>query len=80
MTTPSGAGTSATSGTVAGRPQPQTTAEPMGGPFVRHAPSGRRAMYTASANYGGFMANPMVSSPGWNKGYRVLFVASGGAN
>jgi hypothetical protein len=73
MTTPS----SATSGTVAGRPQPQTTAEPTGGPFVRHAPDGRRAMYVAAGAAGGtavgqFVANPMVSSPGWNKGYRVL--------
>lgn len=77
MTTPSGAATSATAGTVAGRPQPQTTAEPAGGPFVRHAPDGRRAMYVAAGAAGGtasaqFVANPMVSSPGWNKGYRVL--------
>jgi hypothetical protein len=71
VTTPSGAATSATSGTVAGRPQPQTTAEPAGGPFVRHAPDGRRAMYQDTQGPGGFMARPMVSSPGWNKGYRV---------
>ena len=25
-------------GTVAGRPQPQTTTQPMAGPFIRHAP------------------------------------------
>jgi hypothetical protein len=80
MTTPAGAATSATSGTVAGRPQPQTTAEPAGGPFVRHAPDGRRAMYTAAAGFGGFMASPMVSSPGWNKGYRVLMAATAGVN
>ena len=80
MTTPSGAATSATSGTVAGRPQPQTTGEPSGGPFVRHAPDGRRAMYTASTGFSGFMANPMVSSPGWNKGYRILVAATGGVN
>src|SRR5580698_3047965 len=77
MTTPSGAATSATSGTVAGRPQPQTTAEPAGGPFVRHAPDGRRAMYVSAGAAGGtavgqFVANPMVSSPSWNKGYRTL--------
>ena len=69
--------TTATQGTVAGRPQPQTTAEPSGGPFIRHAPDGRRAMYVFAGAAGGtavaqFMANPMVSSPGWNKGYRVL--------
>ena len=69
--------TTATQGTVAGRPQPQTTAEAGGGPFIRHAPDGRRAMYVFAGAAGGtavaqFMANPMVSSPGWNKGYRVL--------
>lgn len=76
MTTPSGAATSAASGTVAGRPQPQTTAEPAGGPFVRHAPDGRRAMYVDNQAPGGFMGRPMVSSPGWNKGYRVQVVAA----
>jgi hypothetical protein len=66
----------ATTGTVAGRPQPQTTAEPAGGPFVRHAPDGRRAMYVDTQQFGGFMARPMVSSPGWNKGYRILVTAT----
>ena len=75
---------SATTGTVAGRPQPQTTAEPAGGPFIRHAPDGRRAMYVAASTAGGtanaqFVANPMVSSPGWNKGYRVLTQTTLGA-
>jgi hypothetical protein len=73
----------ATSGTVAGRPQPQTTAEPSGGPFVRHAVDGRRAMYVAtpgSIANPAFIANPMVSSPGWNKGYRVLVSATGGTS
>lgn len=73
----------AVTGTVAGRPQPQTTAEPAGGPFVRHAPDGRRAMYVAtpgSIQNPAFVANPMVSSPGWNKGYRVLVSATGGTS
>src|SRR5215469_10221298 len=75
----------ATQGTVAGRPQPQTTAEPAGGPFVRHAPDGRRAMYVAAGAAQGtsgaqFVANPMVSSPGWNKGYRVLTALAGGTS
>jgi len=69
----------ATSGTVAGRPQPQTTAEPAGGPFVRHAPDGRRAMYVDTQQFGGFMARPMVSSPGWNKGYRMTVTSTTGA-
>ena len=51
MTTPTA--TSATQGTVAGRPQPQTTNEPSGGPFIRHAPDGRRAMYVAASGAGG---------------------------
>ena len=76
MSTPAGAATSATSGTVAGRPQPQTTAEPAGGPFVRHAPDGRRAMYVDNQVQGGFMGRPMVSSPGWNKGYRIQVAAA----
>jgi hypothetical protein len=66
----------ATTGTVAGRPQPQTTAETAGGPFVRHAPDGRRAMYVDNQQFGGFMGRPMVSSPGWNKGYRLLVTAA----
>ena len=27
-----------------------------------------------------FIANPMVSSPGWNKGYRVLVTATDGTS
>jgi hypothetical protein len=73
----------AVTGTVAGRPQPQTTAEPAGGPFVRHAPFGRRAMYVATpgtlANPQ-FIANPMVSSPGWNRGYRILATVADGTS
>lgn len=75
--------TTATTGTVAGRPQPQTTSETAGGPFIRHAPDGRRAMYVQAGTAGGtaqpqFIANAMVSSPGWNKGYRVLTVVTPG--
>lgn len=71
---------SATQGTVAGRPQPQTTAEPAGGPFVRHAPDGRRAMYVSSQQFAGFVAAPMVSSPGWNKGYRWKVTSTTGGS
>ncbi len=73
----------AATGTVAGRPQPQTTAEPAGGPFVRHAPSGRRAMYVATPGTlqnPQFIANPMVSSPGWNRGYRGLVAVADGTS
>lgn len=60
-----------TSGVAAGRPQPQTSVEPPGGPFVRHTQPGRRAMYSTPAAFGGVVANPMVSSPGYNRGYRL---------
>jgi hypothetical protein len=67
---------SATAGTVAGRPQPQTTAETGGGPFIRHAPPGRRAMYVDNQQFGGFMGRPMVSSPGWNSAYRMKVIST----
>lgn len=66
------AATVAPGGTVAGRPQPQTTGEQAGGPFVRHAPDGRRAQYVASTGFGGFLSQPTVSMPGYAKGYRLL--------
>jgi hypothetical protein len=63
--------TVAPGGTVAGRPQPQTTAEPAGGPFVRHAPDGRRAQYVATTGFNGFLGLPTVSMPGYCKGYKL---------
>jgi len=59
--------------TAAGRPQPQTTNEPAGGPFVRHAPRGRRPIYSQPATFATFFGPPMVSSPGWNCGFRLSF-------
>jgi hypothetical protein len=63
-------------GTVAGRPQPQTSAQPAGGPFVRHAPDGRRAQYIDTQTFGGFMSRPTVSMPGYCKGYRLAVQTS----
>jgi hypothetical protein len=63
--------TVAPGGTVAGRPQPQTTAEPAGGPFVRHAPDGRRAQYVATVGVNGLISLPTVSMPGYAKGYKL---------
>lgn len=63
--------TVAPGGTVAGRPQPQTTAEAAGGPFIRSAPDGRRAQYVASAGFSGLISQPTVSMPGYCKGYRL---------
>lgn len=69
--------TVAPGGTVAGRPQPQTTVEPAGGPFIRHAPDGRRAQYVASVGLSGFLSQPTVSMPGYAKGYRLLTQING---
>jgi hypothetical protein len=66
-----------TSGVAAGRPQPQTTIEAAGGPFIRHTQDGRRLMYTATPTYGVPINQPMVASPGYNKGYRLRFYQSG---
>lgn len=66
----------ATSGVAAGKPQPQTTAEPSGGPFVRYTQEGRRSQYTASTQFGGVITNPMVASPGYNRGYRLKTLAT----
>jgi len=63
--------TVAPGGTVAGRPQPQTTTETAGGPFVRHAPDGRRAQYIATVGASGLISNPTVSMPGYAKGYKI---------
>jgi hypothetical protein len=65
MTTPGSAGT------VAGRPQPQTTGEPGGGPFIRHAPDGRRAQYVTTTGLNGLISQPTVSMPGYCKGYKL---------
>lgn len=65
-----------TSGLAAGKPQPQTTSQPPGGPFIRHTQAGRRIMYTNSnPGFGNIVANPMVASPGYNRGYRYKFTA-----
>jgi hypothetical protein len=68
-----------TGGVAAGRPQPQTTVEPAGGPFIRHSQQGRRTQYNVtSVALGGLVANPLVAAPGYTRGYRVKIIASGG--
>jgi hypothetical protein len=70
----------ATTVQAAGRPQPQTTGEPQGGPFIRHAAPGRRPIYQATASFGLYFGPKMVAAPGWYRGYRLIFAASGGAS
>jgi len=68
-----------TQGVAAGRPQPQTTVEPPGGPFIRHSQAGRRSMYTAaSVSFAGLVANPLVAAPGYTRGYRVKITGTSG--
>ena len=67
------------SGVAAGRPQPQTTVEPPGGPFIRHSQPGRRAMYSVSSvAFGGLVNQPLVAAPGYTRGYRAWIQGSGG--
>lgn len=65
----------------AGRPQPQTTLQPPGGPFLRHAEDGAKRIYVDSARaLGGLVAQPLTSVPGYIKGWRVTFQAAAGVN
>src|SRR5260370_19056563 len=68
-----------TAGSPAGRPQPQPTVEAPGGPFIRHTQEGRRLMYGLPGQaYGGVINQPMVASPGYNRGYRILIGSTPG--
>ena len=66
-------------GTAAGLPQPQTTIEPAGGPFIRHSQPGRRPQWTlANQPYGGIVTQPLVATPGYLRGFRMRFAVAGG--
>lgn len=72
MTTP-------TAGIASGKQQPQTTVEPAGGPFIRHSQPGRRQMYdNSSYKFAGTVTDPLKSAPGYAKGFRMTFTATGG--
>lgn len=69
----------ASGGTQVGLPQPQTTVEPSGGPFLRHSQPGRRQIYTvANAAYGGVIAQPFTAAPGYFQKFRVRVTGTGG--
>jgi hypothetical protein len=68
--------TTSTTGSTAGRPQPQSTAEPAGGPFIRHAPKGRRPIYQTAGTFGLYFGPPVVAAPGWYTGYKLQIAAS----
>ena len=63
----------------AGRPQPQTTIEPPGGPFIRHSQPGRRSQYVMTGqNFGGLITQPLVAVPGYVSKFRLRVAATGG--
>lgn len=70
-----------TPGQEAGRPQPQTTVEPAGGPFIRHSRPGRRTMYqTFATPFGATVQQPLNAVPGYIRGFRVRVNATGGVD
>src|SRR5437868_1933158 len=67
-------------GARANRPQPQTTAEPAGGPFTRHSRRSMRPGYSIGSSYGSSIDQPLSAAPGYLR-YLDLFVnANGGGN
>lgn len=63
----------------AARPQPQTTGEGHAGPFIRHAPAGRRPIYNSAATFGLYFGPSVVAAPGWYRGFRYKFVSASAA-
>lgn len=64
----------------AGRPQPQTTNESSGGPFIRHSQPGRWPVYNRTGDaFGGVITQPLVARPGYFRNFRVTrtFVTTG---
>lgn len=65
----------------AGRPQPQTTVEPPGGPFIRHSQPGKRQQYTVTAvAFGATVTQPLTAVPGYLRRFRIRVQGSGGVN
>ena len=63
----------------AGRPQPQTSVESAGGPFIRHSQRGRAPQYVVSGtSLGGIITQPLVARPGYFANFRVTQAVSGG--
>lgn len=63
----------------AGRPQPQTTVEAGGGPFIRHSQPGRAPIYNVTGTtFGGIVTQPLVARPGYFRALRVFHAVSGG--
>lgn len=67
--------------TMVGRPQPQTTREAPGGPFIRYTQPGNLPQYASASNaFGALVQQPLVARPGYYRDFRILFAATGGVN
>ena len=65
----------------AGRPQPQTTVEASGGPFIRHSQAGRAPIYdVANQTFGGMTTQPLVARPGYYRNFRITHTVTGGTS
>lgn len=64
----------------AGQPQPQTTVEAPGGPFIRYANAGAKPQYVVTGQaFGAIITQPLVAVPGYLRKFRLRFNASGGS-
>ena len=60
-------------------PQPQTTGEPAGGPFIRYVQRGWKAEYQVTGyTLSQLLTQPLVSEPGYLRSLRYKFTLSGG--
>ena len=63
----------------AGRPQPATTVEASGGPFIRHSQPGMAPIYNVSGTtFGSVVTQPLVARPGYFRALRVTQTVTGG--
>jgi hypothetical protein len=64
----------------AGLPQPQTTAEPPGGPFIRYANAGAKQQWAlTNLAFGAVVTQPLVACPGYLRKFRLRFAATNGS-
>jgi hypothetical protein len=63
-----------------GVPQPQTTVQPPGGPFIRYANAGNGRQYLAATQaFGGVISQPLVAVPGYVRHFKVNITAHTGS-
>lgn len=63
-----------------GRPQPQTTKEQGGGPFIRYTQPGNLPQYIFTGAFGGFCQQPLVARPGYYRDFRLLWSGINGTS